>query len=136
MGVDDGCGTSLNHAVVVVGYTDSSEYDDGDQDDNDNDNDDTDNDDTDNDDTDDGSDDGGVASCEVTKWWHTCESTAARRRMTDEYGYDKYFKIQNSWGTGWGDRGYILLEMADSGTGTCGMYSVVQYVDGCRADEC
>ena len=132
--MNDGCGDSLNHAVVVVGYTDSSEYDDDDQNDDDNDND---NDDNDNDnDNDDGNDDGGVAGCEVTKWWHTCDNTAARRRMTDDYGYDKYFKIQNSWGKTWGDNGYILLEMADYGIGTCGMYAVVQHVDGCRKDEC
>ena len=59
--------------------------------------------------------------------------------MTDEMGYDKYFKVQNSWGTGWGDNGYILLEMADGGIGTCGMYAVVQYLDSdgsCRMDEC
>ena len=71
--VTDGCGDSLNHAVVVVGYTDSSEYDDDDNDnDNDNDNDTDDNDNEDND-NDDGNDDGGVGGCEGTKWWHTCD---------------------------------------------------------------
>ena len=63
---DDYCGTSISHAVVVVGYTDAS--DDGD---------DSDDDDSDNDD-----DDGSSNSiCTVKKWWHTCEDTGSRRRL-------------------------------------------------------
>ena len=36
-------------------------------------------------------------------------------------GYDsvsKYFKVKNSWGSGWGERGYFRIEM---GPNTCGM---------------
>jgi len=63
----DGCGTWLNHAVVVVGYTD----DDGGNDDDDDDSDDD-------DDDDDGS---SRADCTVEKWWHTCEDDTASRRL-------------------------------------------------------
>ena len=31
-----------------------------------------------------------------------------------------YWKIQNSWGTGWGDDGFIYLSM-EGGNGTCGV---------------
>jgi len=63
---DDGCGTWLNHAVVVVGYTDE----DGDGDDGD-----------DSDDDDDDDDGSSNSVCTVEKWWHTCEDETASRRL-------------------------------------------------------
>jgi len=40
-------------------------------------------------------------------------------------GGQKYFEVKNSWGTGWGDHGYILFERA--GHNMCGVASEGQY---------
>lgn len=51
---EDGCGTSLNHAVVIVGFTDSSydpEPSPGPE----------------------PTPDPDVEGCRVTKWWHSCD---------------------------------------------------------------
>ena len=51
------------------------------------------------------------------------------------YGSDEenneFWIMRNSWGTGWGDNGFILLEIT-AGSGVCGMNSVVEYVNGCQ----
>lgn len=58
----DRCGRSLNHAVVLIGYTDKGD-DNGDSDD-----------------SDDDSDDEPVDSgCTVTKWWHSCTDDSRRQ---------------------------------------------------------
>lgn len=56
------------------------------------------------------------------------------------YGVDsvsgkKYWKVRNSWGSAWGDKGYVLLERTDSpnGSGTCGVAMMASYptfIDG------
>ena len=37
-------------------------------------------------------------------------------------GETKVWKIQNSWGTLWGDQGFIKFKVERSGRGVCGMY--------------
>jgi hypothetical protein len=115
----DGCGTSLNHAVVVVGYTDTGDS-------------------TPVDPTPDPSPSPSptpdptptpdpVTSCDVTKWWHSC-SGGNTRRLQDANGNQNYWKIQNSWGRGWGDNGFILFEIT-SGQGVCGMNSYIEWAE-------
>merc|ERR1719181_1638477 len=118
----DNCGTSLNHAVVMVGYTDSGNAPEPDDDEDEDDYNPPEP------DEDDEEDDGDVSGCTVTKWWHTCSQNNRRRRMQDVSGNDNYWKIQNSWGTWWGDEGFIRIEITD-GYGVCGINSVVEWVD-------
>ena len=44
-------------------------------------------------------------------------------------GTQDYFIVRNSWNTVWGDKGFAKLAADDSGDGTCGMNSVVYYVN-------
>lgn len=47
-------------------------------------------------------------------------------------GYDNhnedtpYWIVKNSWGTGWGDEGYVYIELSD-GDGVCGINKMVSY---------
>jgi hypothetical protein len=66
----------------------------------------------------------------VTKWWHSCRDVEKpKRNLADVNGHTNYWKVQNSWGSRWGDEGFILIEIKD-GDGVCGINKVVQYVDG------
>lgn len=45
-------------------------------------------------------------------------------------GDSPYWKVKNSWGSSWGEGGYIRLGMATSGPGICGMYQQPSYPTG------
>lgn len=43
-------------------------------------------------------------------------------------GYDAFsFKVRNSWGTSWGESGYIRIARNVSGVGTCGILTDPAY---------
>jgi C1A family cysteine protease len=110
---DNNCGEQLNHAIVGVGYSD----------------------------TDNGpSPNPGpnpdpnppnptpVGNCKVKKWWHTCEDAPARRNLQHYGQLDNYWLMQNQWGTGWGDQGFIRIEIS-GGKGACGMNKELEWAE-------
>ena len=48
----------------------------------------------------------------------------------DASGDSPYWKVKNSWGSSWGESGYIRLGMASYGAGICGMYQQASYPTG------
>ena len=59
--------------------------------------------------------------CHIHRWWSNCPETHdKRRRLQDASGHHNYWKLVNSWGTDWGDEGFIRLEITE-GKGVCGM---------------
>jgi len=44
---------------------------------------------------------------------------------TDEATGENYWLVKNSWGTSWGEEGYIRLAAKTKGGSTCGMYEHV-----------
>jgi KDEL-tailed cysteine endopeptidase len=101
--MSDNCGNQLNHAVVVVGYSEK-------------------------DDSVDPPAPPVDVECDVTKWWHTCEPVE-RRLQADVEGLSNYWKIQNSWGSWWGDEGFIRIDIEEDGDGVCGMYRYVETIE-------
>jgi len=61
---------------------------------------------------------------------NSCSSTRLNHAVTmtgyGGSGSNKYFEVKNSWGTSWGDHGYIKFERA--GHNMCGVASEGQYV--------
>jgi len=41
-------------------------------------------------------------------------------------GNTQYYIVRNSWGTGWGESGYVRIETS-TGTGVCGINQYVYY---------
>lgn len=39
----------------------------------------------------------------------------------------KYYRVKNSWGAGWGQKGYILIERNGDGKGKCGIQEVSSF---------
>jgi len=40
----------------------------------------------------------------------------------------KHYKVKNSWGSGWGDKGYIYMAREDKdGKGKCGIQMAASY---------
>ena len=46
----------------------------------------------------------------------------------EESGEKPYWLVQNSWGSWWGDQGFIKLAVED-GSGVSGMNTVAEYMD-------
>ena len=82
---------SVNHAVAIVGYSDG-----------------------------DGKSTKTVTKCKVDNWWVTCKTEEVENNSggADAQGDNNYWKLQNSWGTGWGDEGFIKFEIRDE-EGVC-----------------
>jgi len=70
-----------------------------------------------------------AADCGSEGEWHAVLAVG--------YGVDganKYWKLKNSWGSFWGEDGYVRIERGASGTGSCAIlsqpaYPVVKYSD-------
>ena len=91
----------MDHSIVIVAYN-ADGSDDGDDGD-------------DSDDGDDGDDgDNSNLNCTQTKWWYTCEPVQSSR--STNHGY---WTAQNSWGTGWGENGYVRFELAEGAGVAC-----------------
>ena len=138
------CNGGLDHAVVLVGYHDGSENNDDDDDSHDDGGDDG---------GDDSSDTITETECRRQRWKDMFYETGCRYSdetlvdtkyccWTNTYIVDDddnavqsggrgdttgtpFYKIQNSWGTWWGDDGFVYLAVED-GNGACG---VNQWVD-------
>jgi len=72
--------------------------------------------------------------CNQVSWPHTCRNKANHAILVAGYGHDEasgldYWLIKNSWGSGWGDNGYIKLK---KGTGHCAIGYVHQTIPVCE----
>ena len=61
-----------------------------------------------------------VRKCSVEDWWVSCKDEKEEGSGEDAQGDTNYWKLQNSWGKGWGDNGFIKFEIQD-GNGVCGI---------------
>lgn len=67
-------------------------------------------------------------------WWqmytggifnHNCDGQLDHGVLLVGYDTDSYWKVKNSWGTGWGEEGYIKLKGTDNNM--CGMANSASY---------
>lgn len=65
-----------------------------------------------------------------------CGTTLDHAVVAVGYGLDvatglNYFLVRNSWGSSWGDKGYIKIAQSSTGTapGYCGINKAVYYVN-------
>lgn len=150
------CPTNIDHGVVLVGLHMPGDGDDGDNNDGD-DGDNNDGDDGDNNDGDDGDDDeqeykrvcrrASRAERRARECDGEDETLEPNRRgklrrcchyvpvefepfqvQNDEESSQAYWIVQNSWGTRWGDNGFVKLAV-EEGVGVSGMNQYVQYVN-------
>jgi aminopeptidase C len=57
-----------------------------------------------------------VEKCSVKNWWISCTTEEGEGgNNADSDGDSNYWKIQNSWGTNWGDNGFIKMEIKSDG---------------------
>ena len=62
--------------------------------------------------------------CNVTKWYSNCEPREGTvdRSSTDSAprsNSQPYWRVQNSWGAGWGENGFAKMEMVDGRGPAC-----------------
>jgi len=67
-----------------------------------------------------------TTTCRVSKWWRNC--TTARRVLADTEGDSGYFKVQNSWGSSWGNQGFVKIAI-EAGSGPCMINSYMYFVN-------
>ncbi len=60
----------------------------------------------------------------------SCGSTLDHAVLLVGYGSENgqdYWIIKNSWGTRWGDQGYVKIARTAGGAGICGIYAMNSY---------
>lgn len=62
---------------------------------------------------------------ETIEYIDNCDSLSVK---TLGSGHQAYWTVQNSWGTSWGEQGFIRYAVED-GDGVCGFNADVDYVD-------
>lgn len=101
----DNCCQSLNHAVTIVGYHLCDGNNDGDN-----------------------NPQPTPKNYAVDKWWYSEEVDDSQVQGPKDGACIPYWIVQNSWGGGWGDNGFIKIEI-DKGDGVCGINRFAEYAD-------
>jgi C1A family cysteine protease len=62
--------------------------------------------------------------------FHRCGTSLDHGVLAVGYGNESgkdFYLVKNSWGTGWGEKGYIKLLRDGDGPGTCGIHLSASY---------